>query len=59
MNAGGGPQMYNDFNGARGGQGMLTSGSPYQNQLGTVRGLVADNPARVAQVVKTWVAKDE
>ncbi len=59
MNAGGGPQMYNDFNGARGHQGMLPGGAPYQNQLGTVRGLVADNPARVAQVVKHWVAKDE
>ncbi len=54
MNAAGGPQMYNDFDGARG----RGPGGNYQNQLGAVRGLVADNPARVAQVVKTWV-KDE
>jgi flagellar biosynthesis/type III secretory pathway M-ring protein FliF/YscJ len=58
MNAGGGPNMYNDFEGARGRIGSA-GGSGYQNQLGAVRGLVADNPARVAQVVKHWVAKDE
>ena len=33
--------------------------APYDAKLDTVRGLVAENPARVAQVVKHWVAKDE
>jgi flagellar M-ring protein FliF len=59
MNAGG-PRMYEDFEGARGRPaGLLTGGAPYQNQLSTVRGLVAEDPARVAQVVKHWVTKDE
>ncbi len=40
------------------GQGLL-GGPAHQSQLATVRGLVAENPARVAQVVKHWVSKDE
>jgi flagellar M-ring protein FliF len=51
---------FNEFDGGRLGIGMQGGGSGgYQNQLATVRGLVAENPARVAQVVKHWVSKDE
>jgi flagellar M-ring protein FliF len=43
-----------------GGQiGLIGGGQAHQSQLATVRGLVAENPARVAQVVKHWVSKDE
>jgi flagellar M-ring protein FliF len=31
----------------------------YEQQLAQARSLVAQDPARVAQVVKNWVAKDE
>ncbi len=46
------------YGGLEGGQGLL-GGPARQSQLATVRGLVAENPARVAQVVKHWVSKDE
>lgn len=46
------------YGGIEGGQGLL-GGPAHQSQLATVRGLVAENPARVAQVVKHWVSKDE
>jgi len=42
-----------------GGQIGVIGGQAHQSQLATVRGLVAENPARVAQVVKHWVSKDE
>jgi len=42
-----------------GGQVGVIGGPSHQAQLATVRGLVAENPARVAQVVKHWVSKDE
>lgn len=42
-----------------GGGGMLGGSGAHQSQLATVRGLVAENPERVAQVVKHWVSKDE
>jgi len=42
-----------------GGQVGMIGGPSHQAQLATVRGLVAENPARVAQVVKHWVSKDE
>ncbi len=41
------------------GQVGLLGGPAHQSQLATVRGLVQENPARVAQVVKHWVSKDE
>jgi flagellar M-ring protein FliF len=31
----------------------------YEQQLNAIKGLVADDPGRVAQVVKTWINKDE
>ena len=31
----------------------------YETQISQARSLVAQDPARVAQVVKTWVGKDE
>jgi flagellar M-ring protein FliF len=42
----------------------VTPGTPgaslaYEQQLAQARSLVAQDPARVAQVVKNWVAKDE
>lgn len=46
------------YGGLDSGQGLL-GGPAHQSQLATVRGLVAENPARVAQVVKHWVSKDE
>jgi len=42
-----------------GGQIGAIGGQAHQSQLATVRGLVAENPARVAQVVKHWVSKDD
>ena len=44
--------------------GAPLAGSPgsslaYEQQLAQARSLVAQDPARVAQVVKNWVAKDE
>lgn len=44
--------------------GAVGSGTPaaalaYEQQLAQARSLVAQDPARVAQVVKNWVAKDE
>jgi flagellar M-ring protein FliF len=44
--------------------GAIGAGTPaaalaYEQQLAQARSLVAQDPARVAQVVKNWVAKDE
>ena len=39
-----------------------SAGTPaldYDSQVAQARTLVAQDPARVAQVVKTWVGKDE
>lgn len=47
------------YAGLEGGQVGMIGGPSHQAQLATVRGLVAENPARVAQVVKHWVSKDE
>ena len=49
-------QFYSNLDG---GQVGVIGGPSHQAQLATVRGLVAENPARVAQVVKHWVSKDE
>ncbi len=35
-----------------------TAGAPYEQQLGAARQLVEQEPERVAQVVKNWVAND-
>jgi flagellar M-ring protein FliF len=39
---------------------MLLSGpsDSYERQLGAIKGLVAQDPARVAQVVKNWISND-
>lgn len=37
----------------------VSAGMDYESQVTQVRSLVAQDPARVAQVVKTWVGKDE
>ena len=44
-----------------GGDSMLLPGpnENYEQQLNAVKGLVAEDPGRVAQVVKSWVASDE
>ena len=44
-----------------GGDSMLLSGpnENYEQQLNAVKGLIAEDPGRVAQVVKSWVAAGE
>ena len=44
-----------------GGESVLSSGpdTNYEQQLSTVRGLIAEDPGRVAQVVKKWVVASE
>lgn len=44
-----------------GGESLLLSGpgQNYQQQVNTVRGLIAEDPGRVAQVVKKWVVSSE
>lgn len=38
---------------------LLTApGDSYEHQLGAIKGLVAEDPARVAQVVKNWINND-
>lgn len=37
---------------------QLPSPNNYEQQLGTVKGMATQDPKRVAQVVKTWVASD-
>lgn len=39
--------------------GLPGPGQGYEQQLNTVKGMVADDPGRVAQVVKSWVNSDE
>lgn len=43
-----------------GGDDMLLSGpsDSYERQLSAIKGLVAQDPARVAQVVKNWISND-
>jgi flagellar M-ring protein FliF len=44
-----------------GGESLLLSGPDqnYEQQVNTVRGLIAEDPGRVAQVVKKWVVASE
>ncbi len=44
-----------------GGDNLLLSGPDegYQQQLNAVKGLIAEDPNRVAQVVKKWVGSGE
>ncbi|MEH6556565.1 MAG: flagellar basal-body MS-ring/collar protein FliF [Oceanicoccus sp.] len=44
-----------------GGESLLLSGPDqnYEQQVNTVRGLIAEDPGRVAQVVKKWVVSSE
>lgn len=37
----------------------LQAGGTYEERLGSAKNLVQEDPKRVAQVVKTWVAADE
>lgn len=39
--------------------GLPGPGESYEQQLNAVKGLVADDPGRVAQVVKDWVNRDD
>lgn len=41
-----------------GGAPRLAAAGDYEANLGTIKSLAAQDPKRVAQVVKTWVAKD-
>ena len=50
--------------GGSGAEGAAAGGRPgaamaYEQQIAQARSLVAKDPARVAQVVKDWVQKDE
>lgn len=44
-----------------GGSALMLGGPEqgYEQQLNAIKGLIADDPGRVAQVVKKWVNKDE
>lgn len=44
--------------GAGGAPRLAAAAGDYEGNLGTVKSLAAQDPKRVAQVVKTWVAKD-
>lgn len=44
--------------GAGGAPRLAAAAGDYEGNLGTVKSLAAQYPKRVAQVVKTWVAKD-
>ena len=46
------------ISGGGGGQQRLPAAHQMENQLATAKTLAAQDPARVAQVVKTWVATD-
>jgi flagellar M-ring protein FliF len=39
-------------------QGQLPAPNQYEQQLGAIKGMASQDPKRVAQVVKTWVATD-
>ena len=39
-------------------QAQLPSPNNYEQQLGAVKGMATQDPKRVAQVVKNWVATD-
>ncbi|MEX2334922.1 MAG: flagellar basal body M-ring protein FliF, partial [Pseudohongiella sp.] len=43
-----------------GGDDILLAGpaESYERQLGAIKGLVAEDPARAAQVVKNWISND-
>ena len=42
-----------------GARSMLASSAGYGAQLDAVRGIIAEDPARVAAVIKSWIAVDE
>ena len=44
-----------------GGSSLMLPGPEqgYEQQLNAIKGLIADDPGRVAQVVKSWINKDE
>ena len=55
--AGGDDQL--SLSGANPRQAQLQApGMGYEQQLNTARGVVKEDPKRVAQVVKNWVAED-
>ena len=55
-----GTRMRDDSVTLSGGDDLLLSGptESYERQLSAIKGLVAQDPARVAQVVKNWIAND-
>ena len=44
-----------------GGSALLLGGPEhgYEQQINAIKGLIADDPGRVAQVVKKWVNRDD
>jgi flagellar M-ring protein FliF len=54
--------MNDDVQFSSGGGGSLpnpgSDNGGYDRQINTVRGLIAEDPGRVAQVVKKWVGSD-
>lgn len=55
-----GTRMREDSVTLSGGDDMLLAGpsDSYERQLSAIKGLVAQDPARVAQVVKNWISND-
>jgi len=53
------PATLTDASGSSGGSSSAPPALDYDSQVAQARTLVAQDPARVAQVVKTWVGKDE
>ncbi len=44
-----------------GGSALMLPGpeNSYEHQITAIKGLIADDPGRVAQVVKKWVNRDD
>jgi flagellar M-ring protein FliF len=38
---------------------MLAGPEDYEDQINAIKGLIADDPGRVAQVVKKWINRDD
>ena len=59
--SGGGEGMGDDTVTLSGGENMLlpSPNESYEQQLNAIKGLIAEDPGRVAQVVKRWVAAGE
>ena len=57
--AGGAPLLLAEGQQAQAGVARLVSAIAYEQEIAQARSIVAKDPARVAQVVKEWVQKDE